>query len=63
MLTTTRDNLVADYIAAVVVLLMAIGTVFVFSASANITQELDLQRLYDYQAGRQILYFPLACIV
>jgi cell division protein FtsW len=63
MLITTRENLVADYIAAVVVLLMAIGTVFVFSASANITQELDLQRLYDSQAGRRMLYFPLACIV
>jgi len=63
MLTTTRDNLVTDYIAAVVVILMAIGTVFVFSASANITQELDLQRLYDSQAGRRMLYFPLACIV
>ena len=63
MLTTTRDNLVADYIAAVVVLLMAIGTVFVFSASANITHELDLQRLYDSQAGRRMLFFPLACMV
>lgn len=63
MLTTTRDNLVADYIAAVVVLLMAIGTVFVFSASANITHELDLQRLYNSQAGRRMLYFPLACLV
>jgi cell division protein FtsW len=63
MLTTTRDNLVADYIAVVAVVLMAIGTVFVFSASANISQELDLQRLYDTQAGRRILYFPLACLV
>ena len=63
MLITTRDNLAADYIAMVAVLLMAIGTVFVFSASANIGQELDLHRLYDTQAGRRILYFPLACLV
>jgi len=63
MLTTTRDNLAADYIAMVAVLLMAIGTVFVFSASANIGQELDLQRFYNSQAGRRILYFPLACLV
>lgn len=63
MLYTTRDNLVADYIAIIAVLLMAIGTVFVFSASANIGRELDLQRFYNSQAGRRILYFPLACLV
>jgi len=63
MLTTTRNNLVADYIAIVTVLLMAIGTVFVFSASANIGQELDLQRFYDFPAFRQMLFFPLACAV
>ena len=63
MLTTTRDNLVADYIAVVAVLLMAIGTVFVFSASANIGQELDLQRFYNFPAFRQMLFFPLACAV
>ncbi|MBW8040031.1 MAG: cell division protein FtsW [Planctomycetes bacterium] len=63
MATEIRDNLVADYIAVVAVLLMAIGTVFVFSASANVTQGLDLQKLYSSQAGRRMLYFPLACIV
>ena len=63
MLTITRDNLVADYIAVVVVLLMAIGTVFVFSASANVSQELDLQRFYDFTAFRQMLFFPVACVV
>jgi cell division protein FtsW len=63
MLTATRDNLVADYIAVVAVLLMAIGTVFVFSASANISHEFDLQRFYDFPAFRQMLFFPLACAV
>jgi cell division protein FtsW len=63
MLSMTRNNLVADYIAMVTVLLMAIGTVFVFSASANIGQELDLQRFYDFPAFRQMLFFPLACAV
>ncbi|MGD8501946.1 MAG: FtsW/RodA/SpoVE family cell cycle protein, partial [Phycisphaerales bacterium] len=63
MVTATRNNPVADIIAMVVVILMAIGTVFVFSASANIGQELDLQRLYDYPSLRQILFFPLACSI
>jgi len=47
----------------VVVLLMAIGTVFVFSAGANISLELDLKRFYDYTSLRQIMFFPLACLI
>ncbi|MFA5238891.1 MAG: putative peptidoglycan glycosyltransferase FtsW [Phycisphaerae bacterium] len=63
MLTATENNSLARNIEAVVILLMAIGTVFVFSASANISQELDLQRFYDFPALRQILFFPLACAI
>jgi len=63
VLTMTRNNSLADYIAVVVILLMAIGTVFVFSAGANISQELDLQKFYDFPVLRQILFFPLACLV
>ena len=63
MLTTTKNNSLADYIAMVVILLMAIGTVFVFSAGSNISQKLDLQRFYDFPSLRQILFFPLACVV
>ena len=63
MITASSDNPVADCIAMVVVVLMAIGTVFVFSASANISQEFDLHRFYDYPGLRQILFFPLACLI
>src|SRR4030042_5231123 len=63
MILTMRNNPVSDSIAMVVVLLMAVGTVFVFSASANIGQGIDLQRFYEYASLRQILFFPLACIV
>lgn len=45
----------------VIVLLMAIGTVFVFSASANVVQEFELHRFYKYPGLRQILFFPMAC--
>jgi len=58
-----ENNSLADRIAMVVIILMAVGTVFVFSASANIGRELDLQRFYDFPALRQILFFPLACLV
>ncbi len=56
-------NQVANSIGAVVVLLMAIGAVFVFSASADIGQELDLQKFYDYPGLRQIVFFPVACLI
>jgi cell division protein FtsW len=63
MVIDDKDSRVADYVAMVVLLLMAIGTVFVFSASANIGQELDLRRFYDFPGLRQMLFFPLACLV
>lgn len=63
MVSSIRDNPVASSIAMVVVLLMAIGTVFVFSAGANVGHELDLHRFYDYPGLRQILFFPLACLI
>ena len=63
MLTDTKDNPVTNQIVIVIVILMAVGTVFVFSASANVGQKLDLQRFYDFPALRQILFLPLACAV
>lgn len=47
----------------IVVFLMAVGTVFVFSAGANIGKGFDLQKFYDYPGLRQILFFPLACMI
>ena len=61
MITATRNNPAADSIAMVIVILMAVGTVFVFSASANVGQEFELQRFYKYTGLRQILFFPMAC--
>lgn len=63
MLKLTKDNLLANYISIVIILLMAIGTVFVFSASANLGQELDLRRFYEFTGLRQLLFFPLACTI
>jgi cell division protein FtsW len=61
----TRDETgaVADCIAMVVVLLMAVGTVFVFSAGVNIVQEIDFHKFYSYPGLRQVLFFPLACLI
>jgi len=61
MITATRHSPAADCIAMVIVTLMAVGTVFVFSASANVGHEPDLHRFYYYTGLRHILFFPLAC--
>jgi cell division protein FtsW len=63
MILTMRNNPVSDGIAMIIVMLMALGTVFVFSASANVGQDIDLQKFYDYASLRQILFFPLACLI
>jgi cell division protein FtsW len=78
MVNKISDNALANRIAMVVILLMAIGTVFVFSASANVgvprpswpwyhgleaRDTLVVQKLYSFPAARQILFFPLACAV
>ena len=59
--TDTRP--IGHYIAMVVVCLMAIGTVFVFSASADVRQEFDWSRFYEFAGMRQILFFPLAVVI
>jgi cell division protein FtsW len=52
-----------DRIAKVAIILMAIGAVFVFSAGTDLGNKLDLSRFYAYPGLRQILFFPLACLV
>ncbi|MFC1781449.1 FtsW/RodA/SpoVE family cell cycle protein [Planctomycetota bacterium] len=63
MTINVMDNPVANSIAMVIVLLMAVGTVFVYSAGADIGLEFDMQRFYNYPALRQIIFFPLACLI
>jgi cell division protein FtsW len=63
MITKIKDSQIAELMAVAVLLLMAIGTVFVFSASANVSQDIDLHKFYKYPEFRQILFFPLAIIV
>ncbi|MHC4265184.1 MAG: FtsW/RodA/SpoVE family cell cycle protein [Planctomycetota bacterium] len=53
----------SDPIAMVVIVLMGIGTVFVFSAAANLSQTIDLQKFYEDLRLRQIIFFPLAIIL
>jgi len=63
MLLTMKNNPVSNGVTMVIVLLMAIGTVFVFSASASIGQDIDLTKFYKYASLKQLLFFPLACFI
>lgn len=55
-----KENALGQDIGIVVALLMALGTVFVFSASANLSQEFDFLKFYNFQSLRRILFFPVA---
>ena len=63
MVIREKTNTLADYIAVVVTFLMAIGAVFVFSASVNVSKQIDFQHFFDSSALRHIVFFPLACLV
>ena len=63
MFKTVKNNSLSDRIAVVVVVLMAIGVVFVFSAGVNISKQLSLQQFYNSVSLRQLLFFPLAVLV
>jgi len=63
MTDNSLDTHSANGIGAVVMVLMAIGTVFVFSASTSLGQQLDLDRFFEYRGLRQMVFFPLAVLV
>ncbi|MBN1787065.1 MAG: FtsW/RodA/SpoVE family cell cycle protein [Sedimentisphaerales bacterium] len=54
---------IANIIACLVVTLMALGVVFVFSASARIDAEYDLSKFYSYPEFRQIVFFMVSMII
>lgn len=50
-----------DYWLEVIVLsLMAVGTVFVFSAGASLSGQFDWKRFYDFTTLKQLFFFPAA---
>ncbi len=63
MVKIKKETALADKIAVCIILLMATGAVFVFSASANISQDIDLRHFYNSAPLRQILFFPLAILI
>ena len=51
------------YFEIPILTLMALGTVFVFSAGANVSSSYDLHQFYNFTTLKQFLFFPLAVIV
>ncbi len=62
MKSLTQKNYILNGIETVVLLLMAIGTIFVFSASASIQGTYDWKHFYRFTGLRNLAYFPLAVI-
>jgi cell division protein FtsW len=50
-------------IGSVVIALMAIGTIFVFSAGVDVARDINLSRFYESANLRKVLFFPLAVAV
>lgn len=63
MIILKRRYYAGELLGMVVAVLMALGAVFVFSASANVGTDIDLQHFYEFSCLRQIVFFPLAVIV
>ena len=51
------------FIELPVLLLMATGTVFVFSAGANVSGNYSLQHFYEFTTLKHLLIFPLAVAI
>jgi cell division protein FtsW len=58
-----RTETLGDKIALIVVMLMAIGTIFVFSAGVDVVKGIDLKNFYQSANLRKVLFFPLAVAV
>ena len=60
---TTKTYEIDRCIEAAVLVLMATGTVFVFSAGANLKTEFSLKHFYSFTVLKQLLFFPLAVAI
>lgn len=58
-----RRHDLADRVSRIVITLMAVGTVFVFSAGANLSRQWSLDRIYTHPGLRHLLFLPLAVSV
>lgn len=58
-----RQKTLDGAISRVVILLMALGTVMIFSASASLSRGIDFRRFYNASCLRQIVFLPTAILI
>jgi cell division protein FtsW len=58
-----RAETLGDKIALIVVMLMAIGTIFVFSAGVDVVRGIDFRNFYQSANLRKVMFFPAAVAV
>jgi cell division protein FtsW len=58
-----ESNSLREYICFVTVCLMAIGTIFVFSAGVDVVRGIDFKNFYQSANLRKVLFFPAAVAV
>jgi len=63
LITATNDSRIAYLIEATILLLMAMGTVFVFSAGANVSTNYAIRHFYQFTTLKQLFFFPAAVVV
>ena len=60
MADVLKGNYLSSLIEIAVIFLMAAGTVFVYSAGANVNVNYDIEHFYNFTTLKQLFFFPLA---
>ncbi len=62
-MNTVGGSRIGYLIEVAILVLMAVGTIFVFSAGADVSTSYDLGEFYNFTTLKQLMFFPLAVIV
>lgn len=63
MLKRIGSSYLSLFIELPILILMGLGTVFVFSAGANVSGSFDFQEFYKFTTLKQLMFFPLAILI
>lgn len=62
-MNTVGGSRIGYLIEIAVLVLMAVGTIFVFSAGADVSTSYDLGEFYNFTTLKQLFFFPIAVVV
>ena len=63
MISAVGNSRVGYLIEMIILVLMAVGTIFVYSAGADVNTNYDSQQFYSFTTRKQLLFFPIAVII